>query len=771
MKSYLRKLEYDTVLKHIAKFTSSTRGRELVEGLRPAEEKVEADKLTGETIAASELLLSDETSRISELDQLSDILIAFNDEVIMLDASQIRATGDILLEMDAFADVLQKRIASPKIRVFSGYLKQIPRLPELGKYIRSIINKDGEIQTSASKKLSKLVSTTRSMKQRLKQKIERISTSLSAGGLLRDAPPTIRDGRYVLPVIATHRRAVGGIVRDRSESGGTFFIEPAEIVTDGNDLREAVLDMEYEIRRILREVTGRLRERISEIRSGFEVFAELDAVFAKAAYHIENKTVFPEEGVFALLKLRHPLINTAEIVSNDVILPSDWEVLIVSGPNAGGKSVLLKSIGLAAVCSQSGIGAFAEPGSTLPFFCNILVSLGDNQSISEHESTYSARLSEQLEMLRTLKEGGLALIDEPAGGTDPAAGTALALSVLEYLADSGCKVIATTHMCQLKNLAVSRSGFINGSMNFGLESLKPDYVFRLGSPGSSYTLEIARSMEFPREILTSAEEMSGDSFQLDNLIEELSEKTLLLDREISRRKEETAENREKEAELRLELKDRIAELQTTRDSLLEENKERAVRYSSKADSLLSRLGKTPHGEEQTAIRREIRELSDAYTVGEKHTAVNVKSNNFEIGDPVAVTGWTGTGIVEEVQRGNCVVRIGNIRLRCSSSELSSAEAAEEIQVLNVEYNAPSNVRFEIDLRGMSAEEAIAELDVSIDDCISAGMTIIRVIHGKGEGILMRAVNRSLKEDTRIISYRMGEPSEGGTGVTVAELGK
>ena len=571
-------------------------------------------------------------------------------------------------------------------------------------------------------------------------------------------------------MIATHKRAVLGIVHDRSESGGTFFIEPAEIIEDGNELRESELDMEYEIRRILKEATGRLREKKTEIKRGFEILTELDAIFARAIYHLENETVFPEPGVVALLQLRHPLIHAEEIVYNDVILPAGWKVLVVSGPNAGGKSVLLKSIGLAVACSQSGIGAFAAPGSTLPFFTDVLVSLGDNQSISEHESTYSGRLREQLQMLDRPEKGRLALIDEPAGGTDPVTGAALALSVLEYLAEAGCRAIVTTHMGQLKNSAENRQGFINGSMNFGIESTEPDYEFRLGLPGSSYTLEIARNIGFPEDILDYAKELSADSFHLDNLIEELSEKTGILNRDIAACSKETIESRKQNAKLHLELKEKIDELEAAKRRVLEENEEMARAYNSRADSLLSRLGRAGDSDERIAIRREIKEMSENLATRKKELSIDDESNLLEIGDCVAISCWNGTGIIEEVSKDNYVVRIGNVRLRCSASELSPATSDESTE-LNIEYNAPVTARFEIDLRGMSAEEAIAELDRSIDDCISAGMTIIRVIHGKGEGVLMRVINRSMKSDKRILSHRMGEPSEGGTGVTVAKLKK
>ena len=770
MKSYLRKLEYDIVLTNISKFAHSSLGRELVNRLSPAKEKVLADRLNRETIAASELFQSNKSPRISNLDQLGDILNAIDEDTIVLDAPLIRFAGDALIEMDAFADVLQEYVSQRKVDVFAGYSREIPRLQESGRYFKSIIGKDGEVKNSASKKLSQLVMQTRGLKQRLSKKIDRISSSLSAGGVLREAPPTIRDGRHVLPVIATHKRAVLGIVHDRSESGGTFFIEPAEIIEDGNELRESELDMEYEIRRILKEATGRLREKKTEIKRGFEILTELDAIFARAIYHLENETVFPEPGVVALLQLRHPLIHAEEIVYNDVILPADWKVLVVSGPNAGGKSVLLKSIGLAVACSQSGIGAFAAPGSTLPFFTDVLVSLGDNQSISEHESTYSGRLREQLQMLDRPEKGRLALIDEPAGGTDPVTGAALALSVLEYLAEAGCRAIVTTHMGQLKNSAENRQGFINGSMNFGIESTEPDYEFRLGLPGSSYTLEIARNIGFPEDILDYAKELSADSFHLDNLIEELSEKTGILNRDIAACSKETIESRKQNAKLHLELKEKSDELEAAKKRVLEENEEIAKAYNSRADSLLSRLGRAGDSDKRIAIRREIKEMSENLATRKKELSIDDESNLLAIGDCVAISCWNGTGIIEEVSKDSYVVRIGNVRLRCSASELSPATSDESTE-LNIEYNAPVTARFEIDLRGMSSEEAIAELDRSIDDCISAGMTIIRVIHGKGEGVLMRVINRSMKSDKRVLSHRMGEPSEGGTGVTVAKLKK
>ncbi len=770
MNNSLLRLEYHLVLKEIANRAISGIGQEKVEALRPGWNSETSLKLQAETECAADLLEQGIHPPAGSLDELKEITDSIDSGIIILSPLQLRDTGNILREMDQFVQSLEKTaIEDERLLALQSYCNRIPRLSKLSGRLLKITTPDGDLSPGASPELTRLTKTVDRLERNLSKRINKISAALSQSNVIRDSPPTLRDGRYVLPVISARKGEVRGIIHDRSESGETVFIEPSQLVEDGNSLREALLDLDFERRKILREASLAVREQSDELKTGIEAVSALDAIFARVSYHKEMKTMFPSDGVLSLLRLRHPLISPEEVIENDVRLPEDWKVLIVSGPNAGGKSVLLKAIGLAVICTQSGIGACVSYGSTLPFFNRIHVSIGDQQSIANHQSTYSARLREQLDMLNDHRPGGFILIDEPSAGTDPLTGAALAASLLDYLADADNRLVVTTHQGQLKSLAQGKPGFYNGSMNFHEDTLEPDYTFTYGIPGSSFTLEIARKMNFPADILAKAETLSGDSFKLDRMLEEIAS----IRSEIQKRSEELDREQKEDKIVRerqnMELESSRMELFRTKNRIEEQSREWERSINSKADALLARLAKTEMPEERRRIRSEIREIAVS-TSGTTLKDEGKKSPDKHIvqGGWVTVSGWSGKGRIEELGKDYAVVILGNLRLKKSLSDLEAAVPPEEKPVSS-DWSVPVQTRIELNLRGMSADEALAELDLALDDSIVAGIPQIRVIHGKGKGILMRAVVSIAKNDKRVASFRQGRPSEGGTGVTIIFL--
>ena len=768
MSSSHARLEFQKILEDIAARTGSLMGSDMVMSLTPRWSRKEACELRCETEAASALLDEDIRIRAGSNDSLHDICRLLDDGVIVLDPQQLRTVGSILAGMDRFIESVN--CVSVEHSALDKHLERIPRLAKLSERLIFITTPDGELAPDASSELSRLFKQVDRLKRKLSKRIAKISSSLSSRKLLRDIPPTLRDGRYVLPVISSRKNDVRGIVHDRSESGETIFIEPSELVEDGNAMREASLDLDFEKRKILKEASLEIREHLNSLKECLAASVSLDAIFARALYHREYRTVFPPEGSLSLRNLRHPLIPENEVVANTVELPEDWRVLIVSGPNAGGKSVLLKAVGLAACMTQSGIGSCVDVDSSIPFFARVYVSIGDQQSIIHHQSTYSARLLEQLEMLRTPGVRSLALIDEPAAGTDPLTGAALAASVLEHLAESGCRVIVTTHQGQLKSFAHGKKGFINGCMNFRKDSLVPDYTFVAGIPGSSFTLEIARRMNFPDSILSRAQELSGDSFRLDRMLEEITSTR----KEVRLQLEELHSERE---EGRKTLEANEAELDRARADLLIQKRKIEKDYAelehsvnSKADSLLARLARSESPFERRELRSKIREVS-AISYNHKGTStfnIEPASGDIEPGDWVNVKGWSGCGMVEETGKDQATVILGSLKLRKPLCELQKVQPPDE-KPSSAGWSIPITAQTELDLRGMSSDEALAELDRAVDDGIVAGIPFINVIHGKGKGILMKAVVDTVRADRRIASFRQGKPSEGGTGVTIIFL--
>jgi len=768
MTASLERIEYPDLLERVAALARSAVGAGEVMALSPATSREEVMRLRLETEACAELTEKGIPPPTASLDTTIAATAKLTAGAIVLDPAELRTIGNSLSEWSGFThSVLDDEGALPA--ALSVFIARLPDCAGLSSELLRITLPDGSLSPKASRELARLSSKVDRNRRTLSGKLSRMATDLQSRGYLRDAPPTIRNGRFVLPVISSKKKLVSGIVHDRSESGETVFIEPLSLTSDGNALQEAILDLEQEERRILREATSAVRDRLTDILCGIGSVGELDAIFARAVYHMDYRTVFPEEGRLNLPALKHPLIPADEAVENDIDLPEDWKVLLVSGPNAGGKSVLLKAIGLAVASSQSGLGAVTSPDAMLPHFRRILVSMGDQQSIADHLSTYSARLGEQLAMLRELSDEGLALIDEPAAGTDPVMGAALAVALLEVLSGSGVRLVISTHLGQLKNLATDRSGYYNGSMSFDEQTLQPDYRFVLGFPGSSFTLEIARRMEFPRDLLSRAMEMSGDSFRLDGLMAELSAmrdtrkkeiEKLRQEREISSR--EQTESMERLTAAEGELAQKTSEFEKECNRLL-------FTIESEADSLMSRMSLS-ESEDRTEIRREIRELAEGSAASIRKEPEQVSGTGepgFSEGDWVTVSGWSGTGMIESIRKDRAIIVYGNLRLERSLDELF-ASAAPRTSASDATWGFHEE-NPEIHLRGLTLDEAIAELDVKIDNCLLAGLHSLRIVHGKGKGILMRGVIDYLRSDGRIRSWRQGEPSEGGTGATVALL--
>lgn len=764
----LQRLEFHKLLEKVAGKAFTPSGRKLVLGLVPAVSRDDAGRMRLETVHGAALLRKSTEPVLSSVEAASEAAKELEAGAIALEPVLLRGTGSFLGDMDRFVT----RVAGVKEEVpgiLHEYVDGLPRLPGLSTKLLGITTPDGELSPSASPELRKISRRLERLRSSLASRLSSICAGFAGTGIVRDAPPTMRAGRFVIPVAASRKNSVKGIIHDRSDSGATVFIEPSQLVEAGNEMQEAVLDLEQERRRILREATALLRLELETLRNGLKTAAHLDMIFARARYHIEFKTVFPEEGPVYLKDLVHPLLPAETAVSSTVRLPDDWRVLVVSGPNAGGKSVLLKAVALASVSARSGLGAHAGASSTMPFFSGILVSMGDNQSIAMHLSTYSARLSEQK---RIIQEGGretLAVIDEPAAGTDPVTGAALASVFLERIANSGVRAIVSTHMGQLKLLAMDKPGFCNGSMSFNPETLTPGFKFVPNIPGASCTLEAAAMAGFPGDLLEEASGLAGDSFSLDSLVTSLRK----LEEDRTAELQELKRARELAQESQKKLSDSIEKIdREAREAARKAETERAEklrRIESRADSLLATMAGTGNAGQRLGARRELSELveTESPAASPENTAVPGKpSEELSPGDRVLVEGWPDTGFVENVGRSTAMVRLGVMLLKKDLADLTKIETPEKAADSVSEYLTPSESP-EAMLLGMTVDEAIVELDIKLDNCIAMGLQRLRIIHGKGR--LMKGVTDWLRRDRRVSSVTMAPPEEGGTGASIVKV--
>ena len=764
----LRKLEFHRILETVASGARTPSGKKLVLELTPAGCRGDAEILRLETLHGAALLQASIEPVLSGVEAASEAIHELNAGAIALEPSLLRGTGVFLGDIADFSfKVLKVKQDLPGI--LHGPVSTLPDLSHISVKLIGITTPDGELSPSASPALRKITRRIETLRSSLSSRLSSICAGFAGTGIIRDAPPTMRAGRFVIPVTASRKSSVRGIVHDRSDSGATVYIEPSQLVDAGNELQEAVLDLEQERRRILREATLLLRQELKNLEEGMETISILDMIFARSRYHLKYGTVFPDEGPVDLKDLVHPLLPVETAVKSHVKLPSDWRVLVVSGPNAGGKSVLLKAVALASVSSRAGLGVHAGASSTLPFFSSILVSMGDNQSIAMHLSTYSARLSEQK---RILQEGGketLAVIDEPAAGTDPVTGAALAAVFLERIADSGVRTIVSTHMGQLKLLAMDKPGFVNGSMSFNPETLAPGYRFIPDIPGASCTLEAAAIAGFPEDLLDEASRLSGDSFSLDSLVASLRELEENRKTELEELKRESKlyEDRSKRLRESIERIDKEAG-----EAALEAERERAEKLrsiQSRADSLLATLAGTGNRDQRLQARRKLSELAE--TESREAAAVSgvpaVKpSEPLSPGDRVKVHGWADTGTVEKVSRSSAMVRLGSMLVKKDLSLLIRVDTPETQKASSSEYQTPSESP-EAMLLGLTVDEAVVELDIKLDNCTAMGLSRLRVVHGKGR--LMKGVTDWLRRDRRVKSVSMASPEEGGTGASIVTV--
>lgn len=750
-------------------YAGSPAGKKLVCSLLPATARDDARTLENETIHASELIGAGIEPPVSNLQGIIEAVESLGRGAIALEPSDLRSTGEALTDMRMFSQKVAGSSDSVE-GILDSSISSIPDLDALSRMLLRITTADGELASDASPELKRISRRIQSLRSSLAAKLSKISARFAGLGVLRDSPPSIRSGRYVLPVTAGKRGSVKGLIHDRSESGATLFIEPAELIGGGNELQEALLDLQQERRRILREATTALRDKTEDLENGISILTGLDFVFARARYHIGENTAFPEEGKLDLIDLAHPLLPGDTVVKSRVALSEGWRVLVISGPNAGGKSVLLKALALASICSRSGLGAHASAASTIPFFSRIMVSMGDNQSIAMHLSTYSARLSEQKDILLSGDSETLAIIDEPAAGTDPVTGAALAAVLLEELADSGVRTIVSTHMGQLKLLAREKEGFHNASMSFNPETLTPGFIFIADIPGASCTLEAAAIAGFPDDMLKKASDLAGDSFSLDSLVVSLRNLEESRQNELYRLTEDRKHARKSRKFLEKQLKETRINLEKKIEAVDEEKTRALKTIQSQADSLLVSMANAPSADHRLNARKKLSEMAarekPADKSGAQKPSAGEMSSTIQQGDYVQIEGWSVAGIVEKAGRSNAMVRIGSILVRKKLNQLMKLVAPEEKITASSVYQAIEESP-ETNLLGLTVDEAIAELDIKLDNCTAIGLKRIRVVHGKGR--LMQGVTEWLRGDKRLKSVSIASPEEGGTGASILIL--
>lgn len=796
-KNLLDKLGFEQLKEATLKAAQSERSYEIIEELYPTSSAERVEILLKQTFEMIEIIRDPDPFPLGELPDVRDYL-----DIARVEGSLIPLTGfPYILGICSTARLIKKFLkvrADHKVQLYSISEGLIP-LKELEDSIKQKVTESGQLKDDASPELKLIRKRLNSKRNELRSTINKLMRMATKDGMTSDEGATIRNGRMVIPVLAEYKRKIQGFIHDVSATGQTVYLEPAEALHLNNEIRQFEIEERQEIERILRALTSHVRQHSSYILQNVEALAELDVIAAKAKISIRLEGEIPttstskrlklKDAVNANLKLKNLSLKKAErldIIPLQLELDEKENCLMITGPNAGGKSVAMKTVGISVLMNQSGYAIPANPLSELPVFSGIFVDLGDDQSIENDLSTFSSRLQWMRETQRLLKPGSLVLIDEAAAGTDPEEGGALFQAFIEYLLERDCKVLVTTHHGSLKVFAHEHPLAINGSMEFDQTSLSPTYKFKKGIPGSSYAFEIAQRMSLNDGILERSRDLLGEQKnKMESLITELETKTQQADElktkfENLKSKAETDRNRylNKLEGLNNE-KDKIREKALIEaKSIMDKANQRVeaaveqIKVKSKADKNQIKNIRRNIEEDKAAIVGSLEEVK-----GKREAKFKKSKHPPKIGDYVRFLDGNTTGELIEHKGNNATVQADGLRLRTKYQNLikvdppkkKNSQKARSVKLVNGSDFMKETIKPRLDLRGKRAEEALNEITHYIDRAVFRGMNQVEIVHGKGDGILKDQIHKYLKDRAEVKKYELANEDFGGAGCTIVNF--
>ena len=792
-------LEFNKILDLLAEQAGSEITKERISGLRPMTNvRMVQDALT-ETTEAVSVIIYKGNIPIGEIGNITGIIgMARKGRILsMRELLQIRTSLSIARTTKAF---LSEDMPSG-LKILTELCSLLEPVPRLEQDIGTAILSEDEMSDAASPELRRIRRDIRNKNDLIKTRLQKMVTSGSAKTHLQDAIVTMRNGRYVIPVKREYISLFPGMVHDQSSTGATLFVEPQAVVNLNNELRQLESDEQAEITRILEALSGRVAEHYHELSNNQKILSELDFIGAKGKLSCimdGNQPLLNEDGYIDIRRGRHPLIPADKVVPTDVELGRRWTTLLITGPNTGGKTVTLKTIGLLQLMAQSGLHIPADEKSDLPVLDEIFADIGDEQSIEQSLSTFSSHMKNMIGIFESAGKGSLVLLDELGAGTDPLEGAALGIAELETLKEAGALVAATTHYTELKKYALSTPGVENASMEFNVETLSPTYRLRVGLPGKSNAFEISRKLGLSEAIIERAAQLLGEE-QL-----EFEEAVSRVEADQAEAEEALREAGEARAEAESSRDAAARELDKARaqaDKILEDARAQArtmlrdaqgtIDEISEELKSISKRRKNPGFNEghiaggAANSRRALKQAEAAYkpqqTAKKPETLQTGKTpepEQIRVGMRVKYTKLDQTGEVESLpdSKGNLPIRLGAIKMTVNIKDLIIAESenAGHKEKVKSKYGSMSfgktkTIRPELNLIGKNLDEAIDLMNKYIDDAFLAGLKTVHIIHGRGEGILRSGLRQELSHNKHVKSFKSAPYNDGGEGCTIAEL--
>ena len=788
-KKTLAKLEYNKIIEQLIEHASSFSGKELCRRLKPMTDISAIRSAQDETAAAFTRIVKKGRPSFSGCNPV-------NDSIRRLEIGGVLGSGELLricklLETAGRARAYGRHDNADEMEdCLDGYFEQLNPVTILVNEIRRCVIDEDEISDDASPGLKHV---RRAMNQ-INDKVHATLSNMVNGSLrtyLQDPIITMRGDRYCIPVKAEYRSQVSGMIHDQSATGSTLFIEPMAVVKLNNDLKELYGQEQEEIQKVLARLSADSAEYTTEIHTCYTILRQLDFIFAKGALALDmnaSQPIFNTEGRIHIREGRHPLLDKKNVVPITLTLGDTFDLLIVTGPNTGGKTVSLKTVGLFTLMGQAGLHIPALDRSELAVFHDVYADIGDEQSIEQSLSTFSSHMTNIVSFLKQVDEHSLVLFDELGAGTDPTEGAALATSILNHLHSRGIRTMATTHYSELKVYALSTPGVENASCEFDVETLRPTYRLLIGIPGKSNAFAIASRLGIPDYIIEDAKTHlteQDESFEdiLTNL--ETSRKTLDKERETI-----AAYKREIER-LKMETSQKQEKLEAQRDRILREANEKAHAILEDAKETADETMRNFHKfgkanisaaemeKERERLRKKMAKTRSGMTPEPAKPKKQYKPSDFKLGESVKVLSMNLIGSVVSLPdaKGNLDVQMGILRSKVNISDLEIIDekpnylqkTAKRTGKGKIKMNKSLTVATEINLLGKTVDEAVAELDKYLDDASLAHLSSVRIVHGKGTGALRQGIHKYLKRQKHVKSFRLGAFGEGDAGVTIAEL--
>lgn len=789
MDKNLKALELDRVLEMLAREATCDDAKELALKLKPVNDIDEAQLLLSQTEDAYSLLARFGAPSFSGLKNVNNALSRaaaggeLNTSELLAIAGTLRAVRSLYEWYGHFSSVRTN---------LDFFFEGITVNKYLEAKIFSVIISEDEISDKASDELFEIRRKKRAKANSIREKLDGIIHSAHYQKFLQEPIVTQRNGRYVVPVKSENRADVPGLVHDMSASGATVFIEPVSVVDANNEIKILESREREEIRRILFELSTEAGSFSESIKSSYDSAVMLNLIFAKAHLAEKMKASMPllnKEGIIELNKARHPLLNPETVVPTDIMLGGEFDTLVITGPNTGGKTVAIKTLGLLTLMAECGLLIPAGDNSRIAVFENVLVDVGDEQSIEQSLSTFSSHIVNIIDIMKQAGDNSLVLIDELGSGTDPIEGAALAVSIIEYLRAKGARIAATTHYAELKAYALETDGASNGSCEFDVNTLRPTYKLLIGVPGRSNAFAISERLGMDKSVVEEAKKIVGnENRSFEAVLESLEATRLELEKE-KERAEKAVQAADRMRSKAQSEKDKIAQLKANELEKAKREAEKIINSAKRqsADFLLKleQLKKEAENSNATEVARktrreiknrlgEMQEIIDPRELAENWDEDYKLPRPVVKGDAVIIRG-IGEGEVLEVGREKVLVQSGIFKTRVKMGDLMLTEKKKKPKpvsqrsVYRTTSRADADVTTELDLRGQTVDEALMNLGLFIDKCVLNNIPEIRIIHGKGTGALRSAVTQELRHHPNIKAFRLGVYGEGENGVTIAEL--